>query len=262
LAHYYEGRLRPRHAYAFGWIHIWATLASRIPMLANFITQTPGLSSIAKLLAGMAPQRRIPAFAPQTFREWFRTHEVKNPTADPVVLFPDTFNNHFHPEVARAAVEVLEDMGFRPIVPTQDVCCGRPLYDYGFLGMARKWLLDVIEKLRPYIRQSIPIIVLEPSCWAVFRDELTNILPNEEDAKRLGDLTFTIGDFIDKKAQHYQPPKLHRKMLLHGHCHQKALDRNNAHRLGELFNERDLPKKMEADFEFPVDGCCGMAGAF
>ncbi|HEX4797316.1 MAG TPA: FAD-binding and (Fe-S)-binding domain-containing protein [Humisphaera sp.] len=262
LAHYYEGRLRPRHAYAFGWIHLWARLASHAPMLANFFTQMPGLRGVAKFLAGMTPKRSIPAFAPQTFQSWFRAREPKNPTAPPVVLFPDTFNNHFHPEIAKAAVEVLEDAGFHVTVPMQDICCGRPLYDYGFLNMARRWLLDLIDKLRPSIRDSVPIVVLEPSCWSVFRDELTNILPNDEDAKRLQGLCFTLSDFIDKKAQDYHPPKLHRKMLLHGHCHQKALDRINVQRFGELFYEKDLLKKMELEFDDPPTGCCGMAGAF
>ncbi len=262
LAHYYERRLRPRHAYAFGWIHLWARLASYAPMLANFFTQTPGLRSIARLMAGMTPHRTIPAFAPQTFQDWFRSHEPAHPNGEQVVLFPDTFNNHFHPDTARAAVEVLEDAGFRVEVPQQDICCGRPLYDYGFLNMARRWLLDVIEKLRPYIRDSVPIIVLEPSCWSVFRDELTNILPNNQDAQRLQNLCMNLGDFLNRNAKHYQPPKLLRKMLLHGHCHQKALDRTNVQRFGELFYEQDLLKKMDADYSYPATGCCGMAGAF
>jgi FAD/FMN-containing dehydrogenase/Fe-S oxidoreductase len=262
LAHYYQGHLRPRTAYAFGWIHLWARLASYAPTLVNFITQTPLLSGIAKRIAGMTPQRQIPAFAPQTFQDWFASHPPKHPDGRPVVIFPDTFNNHFHPHVGIAAVESLEEIGFRVIVPQHDVCCGRPLYDYGFLNMARRWLLDVIEKLRPYIQQSVPIVVLEPSCWSVFRDELTNILPNNQDAQRLSELCFSFGDFLDREARDYQPPKLRRSMLLHGHCHQKALDRTNTSRFGELFYEKDLLKKMELEFRFPETGCCGMAGAF
>src|SRR6185437_1686711 len=124
LSHYYEGKLRPRHAYAFGWIHIWSNLASIAPSFANLFTQVPGLRSIAKFLAGVHPNRKIPAFAPQTFKQWYRTHKPKNPKGAPVVLFADTFNNHFHPDVAIAATEVLEDAGFRVHVPMADVCCG------------------------------------------------------------------------------------------------------------------------------------------
>ncbi len=136
LSHYYEGRIRPRHAYAFGWIHIWATLASLAPSFANLFTQLPGLSAIAKFAAGVHPKRKIPAFAPQTFKEWFHTHEPKNPAGTAVVLFADTFNNHFHPDVAIAATEVLEDAGFRVEVPMADVCCGRPAVR---LWLPRAW---------------------------------------------------------------------------------------------------------------------------
>ena len=179
-----------------------------------------------------------------------------------MILWPDTFNNYFHPETARAAVEVLEHAGFTVQVPMRDVCCGRPLYDYGFLRMARRWLLDLIEKLRPAIRSGIPIVVLEPSCWAVFKDELGNILPNDEDARRLGQLVYTLSDFLDKRAPNYRVPMLHRRALLHGHCHQKSLDRLNDKAYGELFGEKDLLKKMGVEFEMPATGCCGMAGAF
>jgi FAD/FMN-containing dehydrogenase/Fe-S oxidoreductase len=262
LSHYYEHRLRPRHAYAFGWIHIWSRLASVAPMAANVFTQMPGLRRVAKWIAGMDRRRRIPAFAPQSFKAWFRSRRNARTTGNPVILWPDTFNNYFHPETARAAVEVLEKAGFAVRVPAQDVCCGRPLYDYGFLNMARRWLLDLIEKLRADIRAGVPIVVLEPSCWAVFKDELTNILPNDEDAQRLQRLVFTLSDFLDKRAPNYALPPLHRAALLHGHCHQKSLDRLNDKTYGEMFCEKDLLKKMGMEFETPATGCCGMAGAF
>jgi FAD/FMN-containing dehydrogenase/Fe-S oxidoreductase len=262
LAHYYEGRLRPRHAFAFGWIHLWSRLASVAPTLANFVTQTPGLRSVAKWVAGMDPRRSIPPFAPQNFKQWFEAHEPKNPAGPPVVLFADTFNNYFHPDTAIAAVEVLEDAGFRVDVPMQDVCCGRPLYDYGFLNMARRWLLDLLAKLKPQIEAGVPVVVLEPSCWAVFKDELTNILPNDRDGQRLQANVFLIADFLKNKAPHYRLPKLRRKALLHGHCHQKAMDHLNDKAYGELFNEKAVLRDMGVEFEAPTDGCCGMAGAF
>ena len=94
-----------------------------------------------------------------------------------VVLWPDTFNNYFHPEVAKAAVEVLEDAGFRIIVPQTNMCCGRPLYDYGLLDTARRWLKEILLELQSDIEAGVPIVGLEPSCTAVFRDELTAMLP-------------------------------------------------------------------------------------
>ena len=124
-----------------------------------------------------------------------------------MVLFADTFNDHFHPDVAIAAVEVLEDAGFFVHVPMADVCCGRPLYDYGFLGMAKRWWVQMLDVLRPYYVAGMPMVVLEPSCWASFKDELGNLMPNSEDAKRLADLTFTLADFLEKKAPDYRLPR-------------------------------------------------------
>jgi Fe-S oxidoreductase len=254
LSHYYEGRLRPRHAYAFGLIHRWAQLASRAPTLVNFLTHTPGLRSIAKALAGMAPQRSIPAFAPKTFKAWFAARSPRNFWGPPVVLFADTFNNHFHPEVARAAVEVLEHAGFRVTVPAPDMCCGRPLYDYGMLNRAKAWLEDILIKLDLFIKTGIPIVVLEPSCCAVFRDELLDLFPNNENAKRLSQQVCTLGEFLRHHASEYKPPQLGGKALMHGHCHQKAI-------MG-IDCERQVLESMGLEVELPDSGCCGMAGSF
>ena len=262
LSHYFEGKLRPRHMYAFGWVAIWSKLASYAPTLANFVTQTPGLSTIAKLMANVHPKRRIPQFAPQSLQQWAKDRKPKNPYGPPVVLFPDTFNNFYHSDVAIAAVEVLEDAGFNVQIPQQHVCCGRPLYDYGFLGMAKRWWLDMLHKLQPMIQAGIPMVVLEPSCWASFKDELTNLLPNNMDATRLQSLTFTLSDFLHNKAPHYQFPQLKRKAIVHGHCHQKALDALNDKVYGKLFAEKELMDKMGIDHDHPDAGCCGMAGAF
>ncbi|HWE93839.1 MAG TPA: FAD-binding and (Fe-S)-binding domain-containing protein [Tepidisphaeraceae bacterium] len=263
LAHYYEGKIRPRHAFAFGLIHVWSRLASAAPNLLNFFTQTPGLSAVAKFIAGMDQRRSIPPFAPEPFKRWFARRQPKNLNGPPVMLFPDTFNNYYHPDTSKAAVEVLEDAGFCVQVPMQDICCGRPLYDYGFLNIARRWARNILDTLRPQIQAGIPMVVLEPSCWAVFKDELTNILPaQDEDAIRLQRQTFTFSDFLKKNAPQYRVPRLHRKALLHGHCHQKALDRLNDKAYGELYCEKDVLKEMGVEYDLPKSGCCGMAGAF
>jgi Fe-S oxidoreductase len=254
LSHYYQGRLRPRHAYAFGWVHLWARAAALAPALANFVSQAPVLRGLLKWAAGVAPQRQLPAFAPHTFKQWFANHEPKNPAGPPVVLWPDTFTNHFQPDVAIAAVEVLEDAGFRVAVPNRDVCCGRPLYDYGFLGMAERWLRQILDVVRDEIEAGVPFVVLEPSCAAVFRDELTNLLPNEMNARRLHDQTFLLSEFLVQKAPHYQVPPLKRKALVQGHCHQRAIMSLDA--------QDQVLKRMGLDYHVPDSGCCGMAGAF
>jgi FAD/FMN-containing dehydrogenase/Fe-S oxidoreductase len=257
LSHYYEERIRPRYAYAFGYIHWWSQLASLIPDVANFFTQTPLLRDVAKVMADIAPQRQIPRFARQTFKDWFHQRNGKrndNNGKPNVILWPDTFNNHFHPTTAQAAVEVLEAAGFHVEVPRESMCCGRPLYDYGFLDAAKRWLQDILDTIRPQIRDGIPIVVLEPSCAAVFRDELINIFPHDEDAKRLSRQTFLLSDFLEKKAKGYQPPKLNRKAVVHGHCHHKAIMGMNS--------EKQILSKLGVDFKLLDSGCCGMAGAF
>ncbi|HVS96781.1 MAG TPA: FAD-binding and (Fe-S)-binding domain-containing protein, partial [Puia sp.] len=232
LSHYYKGRLRPRSAYAMGLIYWWARIASAAPRIANFFTQTPGLSRIGKWIMGVAPQRQMPAFATQTFKKWFRRrrgpadhrplgNRLRSDERPPVILWADTFNNNFFPDTLKAAVTVLEAAGFTILVPRASLCCGRPLYDYGMLNTAKRLLRKILRTLREEIRNGVPVVGLEPSCVAVFRDELTNLFPNDRDAQRLRTQTFTLAEFLQKKAPHFRPPELVHEALVHGHCHQK-----------------------------------------
>jgi len=252
LSHYYEGRLRPVGAYALGLIYWWSRLASRAPGLVNLFTQAPVLSDAMKAAANIAPERQIPAFAKETFKQWFREREPRNEDKPPVILWPDTFNNHFHPETAKAAVEVLEDAGFKVEVPEQALCCGRPLYDFGMLTLAKRQLRQILKALKPQIVEGVPIVGLEPSCVAVFRDELANLLPNDEDARRLRGQTFIFSEFLEK--QDYRPPKLERRAVVHGHCHHKAI-------MG-MSDEQKVLERLGLDYELLDSGCCGMAGSW
>jgi len=200
LSHYYKKKFRPRSAYAFGWIYWWSRLASLMPEVVNFLTQNPVTGSIAKQIAGVSPFRKIPKFKESTFRSWFRNRKKTLSGDKPkVILWADTFNNFFHPETLAAGVEVLEAAGFEVIVPKQMLCCGRPLYDFGMLNTAKKMLLQIMDALRDEIRDGIPIVGLEPSCTAVFRDELTNLFPHNEDAARRNGLGFTLSEFLEKE---------------------------------------------------------------
>ncbi len=254
LSHYYEGRSRPLNSYAFAHIDRWARIASKVPWLVNFTTQAPVLGSIAKWASGMPSQRRIPQFASHTFRNWFRRRECPNPDAPPVLLWPDTFNNYFHPETAEAAVEVLEAAGFRVTLPRKNLCCGRPLYDFGFLDRAKRLLLQTLDVLAAELDAGTPLVVLEPSCAAVFRDELLNLFPDDPRAHKLSRQTYLLSEFLQKKAPHFQLPRFERKALLHGHCHHKSIM--------TMADEEAILTRMELDHYSPAPGCCGMAGSF
>jgi len=139
-------------------------------------------------------------------------------------------------------------------VPRRHLCCGRPLYDFGLLDEAKQYLQNILEALRGPIDAGVPIVILEPSCASVFRDELCNLFPDNSRAARLLNQTFLLSEFLEHHAPAFQPPKLSRRVLLHGHCHQKALMKMN--------DEESLLRKMGVELQTIDSGCCGMAGPF
>ncbi|MGE0472017.1 MAG: FAD-binding and (Fe-S)-binding domain-containing protein [Nitrospirales bacterium] len=254
LSHYYRGCLRPRAAYAMGLIYWWSRVASKFPTAVNTVTHAPLLGHLIKKIGGIAPQRDIPRFASQTFTTWFGQRRKPAPTGIPVLLWPDTFNNHFYPHVLQAAVNVLERVGFQVTIPSRPLCCGRPLYDFGMVPTAIRLLRQILQTLDTVIAEGMPVIGLEPSCVAVFRHELVNLLPHDEQAKRLSRLTMTLSEFLNRNLEDFAWPQLHRKALVHGHCHQKAV-------MG-MAPDINLLNHMGLDCTFPDSGCCGMSGSF
>ncbi len=260
LSHYYQDKHRPLHAYAFGMIDRWAQLASNAPWLANFLSDAPGFRQLIRNSLHLAPQRKMPRFSPYTFRQRARKQGIpatggKRGSSRPqAVLWADTFNNYFHPETCQAALEVLTDAGFQVRVSGQHLCCGRPLYDFGMLDKAKEYLERILHALNAEIEAGTPVVVLEPSCASVFRDEMRNLLPSDARATRLRSQTFLLSEFLDRHAPGYQPPRLSAKVVLHGHCHQKALMK--------LTSEESLLRKMGAELQTLDSGCCGMAGGF
>ena len=257
LAHYYEGRLRPAYAYSMGLIDKWAAIASRFPALANLATQTPGVAAVAKKLGGITQQRDMPAWPKQTFKQWFKHRETKASAAPTnvrgdVILWADTFNNYLMPHTAQSAVAVLEDAGFRVHVPPERLCCGRPLYDFGMLDQAKRYLRKILTTLAPEIAAGTPIVCLEPSCASVFKDELTNLFPNEDAAQRLSKQVILFPDFLDLVG--YKPGRLVGKAVVHGHCHHKSL--------WSMSPEERLLGATGLQTEVLDSGCCGLAGSF
>jgi Fe-S oxidoreductase len=253
LSHYFEHHRRPLVAHAFGFVDRWSRWAARAPRLANFLTQTAALQAMGKRLAGIAPQRQLPAFARRTFREEFVPRAGGG--GRDVLLWPDTFNNHFHPGVAHAAVDVLRHGGWQVRLPPPGLCCGRPLYEFGFLDDARSYLRHVVEALGEDLHAGTPIVVLEPACLSVLKEELPMMLPRDEQARRLNKQSLLLADFLDQHAGEFQFEPLRQSALVHAHCHHKTV-------LGFEAERRILQEMLELDVSMPDTGCCGMAGAF
>ncbi len=255
LSHYYEHHMRPVASFSMGLIDQWARIASTMPQVVNTLGRTPIIADLGKRALGIATQRTPPRFASQTFKDWFKDHpSTRTENAPPMVLFADTFNNHFHTGNLKAAARVFEALGYDVHVPQAHLCCGRPLYDYGMLDTAEKYLNNVMNGLQKYIDDDIPMVVLEPSCAAVFRDELVNLMPDDARAQKLCELTHTFGEFLEKVAPDKTLPKLEMPAKVHTHCHHTSA-------LG-VECERKVMKRMNLDFEVLDTGCCGMAGSF
>jgi len=235
-----------------GLIGYWAEIGSKLPQLVNFFTQTPGLSNIAKAVAGVSQKRPMPKFADETFTAWLKKRPSNNQNGEPILLYPDAFNNNFFPETLQAAVEVLEHYGFRIVLPEGRISSIRPLIHFGMLPTAKREILHTIEQLRPFIRKGVPVLVMEPSTAAVFKEDMISLFPMNRDAQRLSKLVSLLSDFVLQRE--LDVPNLGGKAIFHGHCHQKAALKPRS--------MRELLTKMNLDVEEPEPGCCGMAGAF
>jgi FAD/FMN-containing dehydrogenase/Fe-S oxidoreductase len=259
LSHYYERRSRPLNAYAFGLIDRWARMASHTPRLANAVARFGPTAGLAKSLLHMAPQRHLPQFATSTFRKRAKQYVggKSTPTGEkrrPVLLWADTFTNYFQPHIADAAYQVLSDAGFAVKVLQRHVCCGRPLYDFGMLDKAKQYLTDAMDALSEEISQDIPVVVLEPSCASVFRDEAVNLMPDDPRTAKLKRQTMLLSEFLIRHAPDYAPAKTQQKILVHMHCHHRA-----------IFNMKDEVAALNAtggEVKVLDSGCCGMAGPF
>jgi Fe-S oxidoreductase len=255
LSHYYETKRRPRQALFMGRIGEWAPLAARFPRLTNFMTSAPGLSSVGKWVAGVAQARALPKFAPRTYRQSSAQtvqRSTRDASAKKVILWVDTFNDHFTPDIAHAAADVLTQLGWQVVLPKNRLCCGRPLYDFGLLERARELLTNILDDLADDIAEGVPLVGLEPGCLSVFKDELLKQLPDHALAGKLSAQTFLFSDFVAR--QPFDWPTLDANVVVHGHCHQKAL-------FG-MQGDTALLQKLGVTWKLLDTGCCGMAGSF
>lgn len=246
----YQRRLRPRSHYSLGWLPRWSRLAAKMPRLANRMTDLPGLRSLALWIAGVDKRRDIPKFANQTFRQWFAGEQPT--TGKPVVLFVDSFTDHFDPEIAKAAVTLLTDAGYAPQVTTEEACCGLTWISTGQLDAAKRILGRTVGVLEKAARDGVPIVGLEPSCTGVLRGDLPELLDSEA-AKAVSAATVTVAELLTRTPQ-WQPPSLDgRKVIAQPHCHHHAV----------MGWEADAKLLAQAGAEVVrLGGCCGLAGNF
>ena len=253
-SHYYAGRLRPRAAYSMGLIHRWARVASRMPSIANAVTQTPGLSSLAKWAGGISQRRKMPAFAGESFAGWFAHRDRADGNGQRVMLWPDTFNNYFRPQTAIAATRLLEALGYTVAIPSRPLCCGRPLYDWGRIDEATNLWRTTMASLEDEIERGTPIIGLEPACVSAFRDELVGLFPSNERARRLSGQTLFLTEFLDRHRGEIELPQIEGRALVQLHCHHHAIIKPAA--------EKRVMDRLGLDYTVMASGCCGMAGSF
>ncbi|PRY20159.1 FAD-binding and (Fe-S)-binding domain-containing protein [Pseudosporangium ferrugineum] len=256
LSHHYEGRLRPRAHYSMGWLPVAAAaVAATAPRLVNLLSQAPGLAWVAKKAAGADTRREVPVFAAETFQQWFAHRTPRgNGERGEVVLWPDTFTNHFDPGIARAAVRVVEDAGWRVVVPDQKVCCGLTWISTGQLDVAKRVLMRTVDILRPHLRAGSLILGLEPSCTAVFRGDAEELFPHDQDVERLRRQTVTLAELLTAHTPGWQAPRVSRKAHIQTHCHHHAI----------MGYEADTQLLADAGVDADVldSGCCGLAGNF
>jgi FAD/FMN-containing dehydrogenase/Fe-S oxidoreductase len=250
-SHHYRRRRRPRSAWSMGFIHRWARYAEHAPWLANFLMHAPAIEAGAKWVGGIDQRRRLPPFAARSFRKQFGG---RRGSGERVMLWPDTFNNFFRPGTAMAAARLLEAAGYEVVVPDRPLCCGRPLYDWGYLDQAKELWLETFASLAEIISAGNPIIGLEPACTSAFKDELCRLFPDRQDAQKLSRQVIHFSDFVAQNFGRFPEPRKGGQALAQAHCHHHAVIGFNL--------ELDLLRRLDVEVERPPQGCCGMAGAF
>jgi FAD/FMN-containing dehydrogenase/Fe-S oxidoreductase len=262
LAQHYQGRIHPLRHYVFGFADKLARWGSLTPALTNAVLTGPRASPLIKSMAGVAQERDLPRLSPQSYlkslagRETNLAGRAGQVAAPQVLLWPDTWNNYYHPKTLAAAESVLTVAGFQVQTPRGHICCGRPLYDFGFLGAARRYLARVLDRMAPQISSGTPFVFLEPSCASVFRDELPELFPKDPRAQRLREHVWLLADWLAAYAPQFGAGSLEgQQILVHGHCHHKAV-------FGGPASEIAVLRRAGAKVDAIQAGCCGMAGPF
>lgn len=249
----YRGRLRPVVHYSLGRLPLWAGLAGRMPRVVNGAMRVPGMRQAALTMAGVDRRRTLPEFAPRTFRSWFaRTRDVRPAEGRPVMLFVDTFTDHFAPDVGRATVAVLEAAGYRPRISERRQCCALTWISTGQLDAAKAILSRTVAELAEAAESGVPIVGIEPSCTAVLRSDALELL-DEAVAAPVAEMTRTLAELLSG-TPNWRPPSFSGvTVVAQPHCHHHAV----------MGWDRDARLLHEAGAEVRrLGGCCGLAGNF
>ncbi len=278
LHHHYRRRLRPLSHYSLGWLPLWLWLAAtvRVPWLVNGITRSRLTRRVFTRAAGIAAERGIPPLARRSFtRDRKRQMAALPANASTagihgrVVLWPDTFNNYLSPDVAHAAVRVLEAAGFEVVLPGRTVCCGLTWHTTGQLDTARRVLRRSLGASE--LAGDEPVVVLEPSCATMLREDLGQLLPDDPRAASLARRVTTLAELLDEIG--FVAPRAAERAagvadqagaagqvgvaapaISQPHCHQQAV-------LG-LGADRRVMERNGILIDKELSGCCGLAGNF
>ena len=268
MARHYRSRRRPLAHHLIGRVGDRLPLLSKFPKLINGALNLPLVNRLIGKALGLAAERTLPALAPVPFKErlsvlideipcqesedfyWFGCD--RDNRKQKVVLWLDSFNSHYKPQVIESALRLLTAQGFSVAIARVHFCCGRPLYEYGMLSEAKQRLQHIMDNFYPTLPEDTPVVVLEPSCLSVFREELIQQLGENEAVNDLAARSITLADFLDRHEM--LPKKSSGKALVHLHCHHKSLESTSA-------EKRYLQQCFES-LQEPEPGCCGMAGVF
>ncbi|WP_020666038.1 FAD-binding and (Fe-S)-binding domain-containing protein [Amycolatopsis nigrescens] len=253
LSRYYENRPRPMSHYGMGALPRWLRAGALLPRAVNAVTGSP-LAPLLKRVGGIAAERDIPRLAGQTLRGWWRGRAGGEAGGEPVVLWPDTFTNHFDPGTGRDAVAVLEELGHQVHLPAKPVCCGLTWYSTGQLSTARKKLLRTLDVLEPWLERGIPVIGLEPSCTAMLRTDAAELLPDDPRVPALAACVRTFAEQVGENFVRRGRAPAAERVLTQVHCHQHA-------DLG-FAADRELLGAVAGEVDVLEGGCCGLAGNF
>ncbi|MEU0027768.1 FAD-binding and (Fe-S)-binding domain-containing protein [Streptomyces sp. NPDC006335] len=280
LHHHYAGRRRPAAHHSMGRLPEWLRRVDRLRVapLVNALAALRPSAAVAKRLGGIAPERRIPRVAAETFSRWWGRRSARG-TGELVVLWPDTFTEHLSPSVGQSAVRVLEAAGLRVALPPTvhlakapvgdgrtvaldpvsllrgrgRVCCGLTYVSTGQLDRARTVLGRTLDLMAPVLETRAPVVVLEPSCAAALRTDLPELLHDDPRAALLASRVLTFAEALERLAPSWRPPALNRPVVGQTHCHQHAV-------LGDTADRR-LREAAGLTGEL-TGGCCGLAGNF